>query len=185
MLPKGTVTILFCCSSVEVLFCASLGAANKHQQDHFNCLWFVSFWVAKTSYPCGLGSTRADTKSRSRTTSISENSTLVESFKAEKRLNNRKWSNKWRCMSWRWEIFYTWPWKTITKKQGGFHSFFFMSIHYGKAYCKSDPSNQHGKFLRVQPCQRRITPSKWDVLVAKQNMTPEIIFPSIARKNSW
>lgn len=124
MLPKGTVTILFCCSSVEVLFCASLGAANKHQQDHFNCLWFVSFWVAKTSYPCGLGSTRADTKSRSRTTSISENSTLVESFKAEKRLNNRKWSNKWRCMSWRWEIFYTWPWKTITKKQGGFHSFF-------------------------------------------------------------
>ena len=95
MLRKGTVTIIFfCCSSVEVLFCASLGAANKHQQDHFNCLRFVSFWVAKTSYSCGLGSTRADTKSRSRTTSISENSTLVESFNAEKRLSNRTWSNK-------------------------------------------------------------------------------------------
>ena len=62
---------------------------------------------------------------------------------------------------------------------------FFSCLHYGKAYCKSDPSNQHGKFLCVQPCQRRITPSTWDVLVAKQDMTPEIIFPSIARKNSW
>ena len=104
MLRKGTVTILFCCPSVELLLWASSGQANKHQQTQFNCVRFVSFWVADQVAPGLIQRVAAEPP---------------PSVKTVPWLNHwrlRKLSNKWRCMPWRWEILHGHGRKTTTRK---------------------------------------------------------------------